>query len=242
MKKVCLLIHGYISDNDDFGKLPSVLKKYYDEVVICKLPGHDTYGRIYQFTFKDTVDALHEVIETYIKDAVVDLIGYSLGGVMAMYFAKQFVFHKVVLLSPSIKFLNPKFPKTFKNYIHNLADTLDPEIASEATKKLKEQVKTDFKYIYYRFETRFTFSTLKTFMQFVIANEKLKEKMKSPLLIMRGELDELVPRDVVDTIMDCCDNVNKQFIPLPSSGHLFLRFEEQDEIIDKIVQFLIKED
>ncbi len=103
MRKVCILLHGYLGDEADFGLLPKALKPHYDDVIICQMPGHVSINRIYSFTFKETVEMLYEVIESYVKDAVVDIIGYSLGGVMASYLAKQYNFNKVVLISPSIK-------------------------------------------------------------------------------------------------------------------------------------------
>lgn len=242
MRKVCILLHGYLGDAADFGMLPKALKAHYDEVVICQMPGHVSIDRIYTFTFKETVEMLYEVIESYTKDSIVDLIGYSLGGVMASYLAKQYNFHKVVLISPSIKFLNFNFPKVMREYMKSI----EKEYEKEAVKKTKEETKTlfkaDFGYIWYRFTTRFTFSTFKTFLQFIDANNKLKEKIKAPLLVVRGELDELVPKDTVETILNSCANPIKKYIGIPMASHLFLRFSDQSETISRIIEFLNEED
>ena len=129
MRKVCILLHGYLGDEADFGLLPKALKPYYDDVIICQMPGHVSINRIYSFTFKESVEMLYEVIESYVKDAQVDIIGYSLGGVMASYLAKQYSFNKVVLISTSIKFLNPAFPKTMREYMRKIEK--EYEICSE---------------------------------------------------------------------------------------------------------------
>lgn len=241
MRKVCILLHGYLGDEADFGLLPKSLKPYYDDVIICQMPGHTTINRIYTFTFKETVEMLYEVIESYVKDAVVDIIGYSLGGVMASYLAKQYNFNKVVLISPSIKFLNFGFPRTMREYVRSIEKEYEKVKAAEEKDEAKNLFKADFRYIWYRFTTRFTFSTFKTFLQFIEANNKMTEKIKAPLLVVRGELDELVPPDTVETILNSCVNPIKEYIGVPKASHLFLRFSKQDETIMRIIKFLTEE-
>ena len=234
MKKVCVLLHGYLGDEADFGLLPKALKPHYDEVIMCTMPGHVSIDRIYTFTFEETVKMLYEVIESYIKDCVVDIIGYSLGGVMASYLAKQYYFHRVVLISPSIKFLNFNFPRLISKHLN----TLKEESEKQSTKDL---FKADFGYIWYRFTTRFTMSTFKTFLKFVDVNNKMQEKIKAPLLLVKGELDELVPKDTVETILNSCVNPIKKYIGIPTASHLFLRFSDQNDTILRIVEFLTEE-
>ena len=67
MRTVCILLHGYLGDEADFGLLPKSLKPHYDEVIICQMPGHVSIDRIYTFTFQETVDMLFEVIESYMS-------------------------------------------------------------------------------------------------------------------------------------------------------------------------------
>lgn len=241
MRKVCILLHGYLGDEADFGLLPKSLKPYYDDVIICQMPGHVSFNKIYTFTFKETVEMLYEIIESYVKDAVVDIIGYSLGGVMASYLAKQYNFNKVVLISPSIKFLNFGFPKTIREYMHKIEKEYETSKAEAEKEDTKNLLKADWGYIWYRFTTRFTLSTFKTFLQFIDANNKMTEKIKAPLLVVRGELDELVPRDTVETILNSCANPIKKYIGVPKASHLFLRFCEQDETIERIIKFLTEE-
>lgn len=241
MRKVCILLHGYLGDEADFGLLPKSLKSHYDDVIICQMPGHVSINRIYSFTFKETVEMLYEVIESYVKDAVVDIIGYSLGGVMASYLAKQYNFNKVVLISPSIKFLNPAFPKAMREYMRDIEKEYEEVKIKEEKENAKSLFKADFGYIWYRFISRFTFSTFKTFLQFIDANNKLTEKIKAPLLVVRGELDELVPRDTVETILNSCANPIKQYIGVPKASHLFLRFCEHGETVQRIINFLTEE-
>ena len=101
-------------------------------------------------------------------------------------------------------------------------------------KETKNIIKADIRYIWHRFITRFTFSTFKTFLQFIDANNKLKETIKAPLLVVRGELDELVPKETVETILNSCVNPVKEYVGIPTSSHLILRFCDNDYTINKI--------
>ena len=49
MSKICILIHGYLSDYRDFTALPAHLLNNYDQMIMLNIPGHQE-GNINEVT------------------------------------------------------------------------------------------------------------------------------------------------------------------------------------------------
>lgn len=241
MRKVCILLHGYLGDESDFGLFPKSLTPYYDDIVIIQMPGHISDERIYSFNYKDTMNMLCEECERYMQEAIVDLIGYSLGGVMAICLAKKYQFNKVVLLSPSTKFLNFKFPIELISCLNKIDKEFGKSQGQVVKKRTITTLRADLGYIWHRFVTRFTISNFRTLVKFSDVSNETDEKIKSPLLIVKGDVDEFVPMSAVKNILDICDHPNKQYIEVARASHLFLRFSRQEETFEKIIKFLTEE-
>lgn len=131
--KALICLHGLLSTKADFNYISQVLKDEYDTIVTFDLPGHGENTE--SFSTKnvkkilvETYDSLQSQYET------IDIISFSMGGVMACYLASVRKIHRLVLLSPSYRYLNLKnyhfakknqtkktnifsvFPR--KNYLH----------------------------------------------------------------------------------------------------------------------------
>ena len=111
MKKIVILIHGYLTDSNDFNKLEKDLVPYYDYVVSLNLPGHGKYQNMKDFTLDATFKYLFDEISFYLTLGKVDLIGFSLGGALVHYLCAKFKnINKAILLAPAIKYLNFSCP------------------------------------------------------------------------------------------------------------------------------------
>lgn len=105
--KCLLCIHGLLSSKNDFSFLIPNLKKYYDNVVALDIPGHGenelpfktAYVKSY---FVEKYDALSRKYEE------IDVLGYSLGGVIACYLQSVRRVNKLILLAPAYRYLNLK--------------------------------------------------------------------------------------------------------------------------------------
>ncbi len=130
--RAVICFHGLLSTKADFTYLFPMLNQMYDKIACYDLPGHG-----YNTQKFNTENVKRFVIEIYDSLAItyeqIDIIGYSMGGIIAAFIQSIRPVHRLVLLAPSYRYLNLKnyhlhpkaksntsiakaFPK--KNYFH----------------------------------------------------------------------------------------------------------------------------
>lgn len=123
--KALLCIHGLLSSGNDYLYYKSFLYKYYDYIHIIDLPGHGS--NYLEFNLNNT---LNYVLKEYDKLNAnynnIDILGYSLGGVLATYIAIYKNVNKIILLAPAFSYINIKNYKikNIKSNSINLKDKL----------------------------------------------------------------------------------------------------------------------
>lgn len=103
--KALFCIHGILSTHHDFDKIIENISCSYDYIKTIDLPGHGS--NLIEFTSHNALSyALREF--DLLKEAysTIDVIGYSLGGVIALYIQKIRPINKLILLAPALKYLN----------------------------------------------------------------------------------------------------------------------------------------
>jgi carboxylesterase len=110
-QRALLLLHGFTSSPAVYRYLLPQLKNY-DALICPALPGHaDSIEAFAQIKAKDwlhaTSDIAQQLINTYQK---VDILGLSLGALLACQLSAQFQFNHMFLLAPALKLrLNIKY-------------------------------------------------------------------------------------------------------------------------------------
>lgn len=84
---------------------------------------------------------------------------------------------------------------------------------------------------------KFTIGNGIEFIKIVKEINSMKGSSPVPTLIIRGELDELVKKDVIKIISDRLTGI-KEIYEVPNIGHMMLRTDYEQEIIEKIIYFL----
>ncbi len=237
MSKICLLIHGYLTDFRDFTSLPQNLIKYYDQVILLCLPGHENKHNLKNFTKDFVFKYLDKEIENVINENnVVDIIGFSLGGALAWYYSLKYKFNKVVLLAPAICNINYKIILDRKNNQKKLKQLSKDEYKLER-KKAKIRQKKAIQFVLKNTLPKFSFRNGYEFLKIVKHIKNNTKQSDTPTLIIRGELDELVKKDAVLIILNNLIGI-KEFYEVPHIGHMMLRTDYEQEIISKIIDFL----
>ena len=240
MKKTVILIHGYLTDYQDFANLPKTLIKYYDYVVLLTLPGHGRFQDIKRFKVDNTIKTVEETVEFYLKKGTVDLIGYSMGGALSRYIASKYqTINKMVLLAPASKYLSPFLGINRIKYLLNKQNTTLSK--KERRALLKEHDKAAYEFLKDRLLKKFSAGNGLTFCKLISTINQEKTAFETPTLIVYGKLDELVPLASVNYCLSKCISSLKEVMYLDDIGHLMLRTAQCQNIINKIEEFLTKE-
>ncbi|QLE44859.1 2-succinyl-6-hydroxy-2,4-cyclohexadiene-1-carboxylate synthase [Nostoc sp. C052] len=133
-KPLILFLHGFMGNIDEFDEAIKLLSNEFSYLTL-DLPGHgktQLFGEEEYYTMPNTAHALINLLDE-LKIAKCFLVGYSMGGRLALYLALHFPerFHKVVLESAS-----PGLP-TEAERLERIK--LDQQIAKKLTISLKKR-------------------------------------------------------------------------------------------------------
>lgn len=249
MSKAVMTIHGFLTDTKDFGRLYEYLN-FYDEVVPLEIPGHGAEPNFKEFNVESVLTSITSCYDNLRKKhSEVDVIGFSMGGALATYLAATRDVNRCVLLSPSNKFLNPhfvfesiKYYSAFKRKIYKSSKGKPRERRAAVRQAMKPyrrnmaiSLNLEFKRILPNFN-RHTYKVFKKLMQ--TANKTLQSRspIETPTLLIRGNLDELVPKKTVKLVLKHFENCKS--VAIEDVGYGMLLTNRDNALIPLIVEFL----
>ncbi len=249
MSRAIMTIHGFLTDTKDFGRLYDYLD-FYDEAVACEIPGHNGKVDFGLFTVEGTIVAVTACYDRLrAKHDEVDVVGFSMGGALASYLCAVRDVHKGVLLAPANKYLNPRFVldaiKYYTVFQHttykSASGKLHQKMAAvkESMHPYRRNVSACLKLEFDRILPNLSLHTYKVFSRLMkLVNKTLDNTAnpQMPALIVRGDLDELVPKSSVDYLTEHFQNYQKY--TLEDVGHGLLYTNRDNVLIAKIVEFL----
>ena len=249
--KALLMIHGFISEMNDFDSIIEEVNKRYDRVCQPILPGHGEEG-IYNynnFNSKDTLKCITEAFDELAKKYdEIDVMGYSMGGALATYLSNIRKFNKLILVAPANHYFNPIGFLNGSNYAMKNFYALEKSILKkekneqEAYRDLLEHFKVDqikcTSFVFRKYLRTYIWHAYKEFKDIVKnCNKDLKE-IKNPTLILWSKLDQLVPFESVSELYNMCTNPIKKLKIYEKYTHLMLASDEPKEIICDILKFM----
>lgn len=244
-KRAILLVHGYASDSTDFAPIIPYLKARYDYVANHDLPGHGptSTARLSDFYAVDVFRFVEKISKKLFQQYdEVDLMGFSMGGAISTYLASIFPFRKVVLLAPANKFLNVNVGiARSKLHFNYLLERLGLKKDKELEFTMKGISLDDKKSLNMAFKTlipNYTPHSLNQFMQVIdYCNHNLEKIMiTKPVLILHGDVDQLVPKASIDYIMQHCLNCEYEY--LKGISHLMILSQNNEYMMERIMKFL----
>lgn len=247
--KAVLLLHGFLSNKNDFNNLLPVLEKYYDHIEAITFPGHSADDSYDDFTLENTFEHLHSVYEQlHLKYERIDVIGYSMGGAIASYLASKNHVGKLILLAPANKYINVRMPFTkIKAYVSAFQDlriadkTYDQDLKKESREfldNLKTDDSTSISILFSRFFHKYIYKAYRTFRKVIKhCNANLGE-ITAPTYLAWGQFDQLVPEKSIHFVRERCVNENTIVKIYPFSTHLLLNSKDNEELIADLEQFI----
>lgn len=257
MKTAVMLIHGFLSDCNDFDGLYEKLSEVYDHVERFNLPGHGVEGDLELFqvdlVFTSVLYTFDELNKVY--DSI-DVVGYSMGGALASYLSSIRKFNRLVLLAPANKYLNAHFlyPRLRfyrelnskeDNYYFDTEKMNDEERKEVSKKLLNDERKQDLEIIRFAFEVvkekmlrNFSFRVLFTFMKIIKKCNSSLTTIENETLIIWGDHDFLVPYSSVEYLYNKCTHDKKMIFIIPQLNHMFFTSFCKEELINHVTNFL----
>ena len=229
-----ILIHGFLTNKDDFKNIMNDLNKLYDYVAVYEVPGHTIPPNYKLFNVKDTFKTLLNFYdELALKFDTIDCMGFSMGGALATYLQSVRKINKLILLAPANRYLNFKL-------LHNRLYFIK-KIRKERNKfelnNLNADDKAAFNLAITRLIPHYSIHNLQTFRKIIAICNKELIAITCPVLIIWGKLDQLVPFNSVSYVYDLAIN-ERELVVYDDISHLMLESKNYQKINDKIIDFI----
>lgn len=251
MGNAVFLLHGWLSDINDFACLLPFLEKHYEHIERITYPGHGPGEDYREFSGPMTIELVEKTFEKLSQEYdAIDVIGYSMGGALASYLASKYEVRKLVLLSPANKYFNFRLPfskiKCLLKILYALQkasikrDYQNKEVLKQRIKQLFQDDIISLKFArdkYLKSYFRHAFRNFRELIRYV--NENTKE-IKCPCLIAWGRLDQLIPLASVKYLYDLCTNEQKVLKIYDDLSHLLKLSPNCDELVQDIEKFLVE--
>ena len=242
-----MLIHGYLTTTEDFGRLYDYLGCY-DEVCPVEIPGHNGKVDMRKFTVESTQTTVMNTFDALAsKHEQVDVVGFSMGGALASWLCALRKVHRAVLISPANKFLNPALPiealKFYGKLTENAYKSADGAMSRrDAVKKAwapyGENMSVAGKIAMQRTFRYMTPRNLHVFDELMKQADEWVQSTdpQTPVLILWGKLDELVPQKSSEFLLKHFSNAQVKIYP--DVGHAMLYTNRDHIIIKDAMDFL----
>jgi len=243
--RAVLFIHGFLAGPDDWDTISSYLAPCYDRVEFFKQPGHerldsDTKPNMKLFTAKEAYKQLDDLYDKLEKEYdEIDVIGHSMGGAMGVYLAANRNVHKLVLVSPSTIFLRADYLVAKNNENERMKKITQ---TNNGFAKIKETNDSEFKKsVDKAIERSLPYlnpATVITLAQISNKGRKCLSRVKTPLLVMWGKLDEFIPEKGINEIMQKTISKIKYRIDYDNYGHAMIFLSYCRELASDMKAFL----
>lgn len=223
----CLLIHGFLGSTDDVKPLVDHLAAIPGLEVRCPtLPGHgDKHEELGRVTFSDWIACaegnLAELQRTCDK---VSLVGFSMGGLIAVNLAVRHEIDRLALLNTPV-------------YVGNIK-----RIALNVLEDLRRGDMANIRRYKRGAALRPPVRALGSFLDLLRTTKSLFPMVTCPTFIAQSEKDDTVLPKSAGFIFRSISSEEKVHARYPNSGHVILHEPDRDAVIADVTAFLTSPD
>ncbi|WP_243633183.1 alpha/beta hydrolase [Paenibacillus xerothermodurans] len=217
--KQCLLLHGFTGGPYEVTPLADHLAELGMTCHVPVLPGHDPELRtLGQVSWRDWLEGASQEADRLTKrHGRIDLVGFSMGGLLAAYLANRFPVRRLVLLNAAVFYFSPqRFIKDIRRRI-----------------KLRDWAFWDWK---------IKKTPLPATLQFVTLNRRMRpelSKIEVPTLIAQGARDPIIhPKSAIYLYQHV--KGEKELHVFPNTRHMICLEPEAPIVFAAVAQFLDK--
>jgi esterase/lipase len=215
----CLFIHGFTGGPYEVEPLARYLSRAGRECRVFTLPGHDQpdLKGLDSVHWLDWIKAsAEEAIEMESRYESFDVVGFSMGGLLAAYLANRYKVRRLVLLNAAVIYVSPR------RFIREMA----VRIRSKDWNGLEKAKKTP----------------LRATLQFIKLAQTLRPEFRRvtvPTYVAQGENDPIVHPRSAYYIYDRLSG-EKELHLYPQSKHMICLDVEADKLFRSVESFLSK--
>lgn len=229
MKTGVLFIHGFTGGTYEVQPFVTYVKKNTDWAVeVPTLPGHGV-----------TLDLRHVSSQNWLMEAElamrklrkrvdrVIVVGFSMGGLIAMYLALRYPVDKLILLSAAARYISPRV----------LLEDVRIIITESITKKYTPNT------FYHLFNYKLTHTPLRAtfeFLKIVKTVQPYYKAIQCPVCIVQGEKDGIVPISTAQHLYKELGSVDKKLITSPVGKHHICYSADNEKWFSQVLQFMQK--
>ncbi|TXL61689.1 alpha/beta fold hydrolase [Cerasibacillus terrae] len=223
----CLLIHGYTGSPHELEPLTGYLQKRTNwEIQVPILPGHGNQLELEDVSYEEWMSAAEKAyVELRKRCDIVYVIGFSMGGMIAVYLAAKYDVTKLVLLATAGKYLS------FRKLFVHLGEVIEDGI--------KGNLQENEYYLNYKGKWgEVPFKANIEFMKLVRLTRKYLKNVKSPVFIAQGQMDGLVPYQTAYYLDKEIPSKQKEIVFFEESNHLICLGSDKETLNKMVYDFL----
>lgn len=227
MKTGVLFIHGFTGGTYEVQPLVDFLQVDTDwKMVVPILPGHGEVLELKKLSAEDWMMAAEIAFRQLQKEVDrVFVIGFSMGGVIALYLANRYKIDKLILLSAAAKYVHPA------QLIQDIRD-----VAKDAMSGKLEDSKL-YKLYSKKLKDTPIQATLE-FMRLVRMVEPYYGNIKIPVCLVQGKKDGIVPYTTAQFLFDQIGSEQKELIYSDTGKHHICYCDDCEDWFKKVFEFL----
>lgn len=227
MKVGVLFIHGFTGGSFEVRPFMNYLKLHTDwDVQLVKLPGHDISLELRQVSASSWLMEAELAYRNLQKEVDhVMVVGFSMGGLIALYLALRYPVDKLILLSAAARYISPR---------HLMGD-----LSTVLTEKVVKRYPPNTFYHLYDYKLTHTpLHAIREFLKIVKTVEPYYDLITTPVCIVQGKKDGVVPHTSAQYLFDRLGSEKKEIIYSDCGKHHICYSDDCDEWFSKVLCFM----
>lgn len=229
MKTGVLFIHGFTGGPYEVQPFITYVKAHTDwKVEVPTLPGHGVTLHLANLSAESWMMEAELALKRLQKrvDRVI-IVGFSMGGLIAMYLARRYKIDRLVLLSAAAKYMSPRF----------WLDDVRIMMIESITKTYSPNT------FYHMFEYKMTRTPFRATLQFLKVVRMVNrhyDKITIPVCIVQGNRDAVVPPSAADYLYNKIGSDEKQVIRSANGHHHICYSDDCEDWFAEALAFMKK--
>lgn len=229
MKTGVLFIHGFTGGTYEVQPFVSYIEKYTEwSVEVPTLPGHGVtldLGNVSAQNWLMEAELAMRRLRKRVDRVIV--VGFSMGGLIAMYLALRYPVDRLVLLSAAAKYISPSI----------LLEDVKIMLGESITKNYTSDT---FYHLYHYKLAHTPMKAIFEFLKIVKMVEPYYTQIKSPVCIVQGEKDGIVPVGTARHLFEKLGGEEKMMITSPMGKHHICYSADCEKWFSEVLGFMRK--